>query len=90
VAFYRVAQEALQNVARHAKARQVWVSAQLGADSATLIVRDDGRGFDLTAVPADHFGLAIMRERMAAIGGSVVLESMPGQGTTLTAYWMAR
>lgn len=89
VALYRVAQEALQNVARHAKARQVWVTLALGAEAATLTVRDDGRGFDLSGVPADHFGLAIMRERMAAVGGTFTIESAPGQGTSLHARWAA-
>lgn len=86
VAFYRVAQEALQNVAKHAKAGHVWVTLQLEPGAATLEVRDDGRGFNIAAVRGDHFGLMIMRERMAAVDGSVTLESAPGQGTTLTAH----
>jgi signal transduction histidine kinase len=89
VAFYRVAQEALQNVAKHAKARQVWVILRLEAGAAALTVRDDGRGFDRAAVSADHFGLAIMHERMASVGGTLVLESISGQGTTLTIHWPA-
>lgn len=87
VALYRVGQEALQNIAKHAKAQHVLVVLQLGDGAATLTVRDDGRGFDPTVVPANHFGLAIMRERMAAVGGTVTLESAPGQGTTITASW---
>lgn len=90
VALYRVAQEALQNVARHAKARQVWVALELKTEAATLSVRDDGHGFDLAGVPADHFGLAIMRERMAAVGGTITIESQPGQGTSLYAHWAVR
>jgi two-component system nitrate/nitrite sensor histidine kinase NarX len=89
IALYRVAQEALQNVAKHAKAQHVWVMLQLEAGAATLTVRDDGRGFDQAVVPADHFGLAIMHERMAAVGGNVVVKSIPGQGTTLTIHWPA-
>jgi len=85
VALYRVAQEALQNVARHARATHVWVTLRLHPGRAELVVRDDGRGFDPATVPADHFGLAIMRERMEAVGGAVAVESRPGQGTTLTA-----
>jgi two-component system nitrate/nitrite sensor histidine kinase NarX len=87
VALYRVAQEALQNVAKHAKARHAWVTLLLGDRAATLTVRDDGRGFDPAAVPADHFGLAIMRERMAAVGGTVALASAPGEGAAMTARW---
>ena len=48
------------------------------------MVRDDGRGFDPAVILADHFGLAIMRERMAAVGGTVALASAPGEGTTVT------
>jgi Histidine kinase-, DNA gyrase B-, and HSP90-like ATPase len=87
VALYRVAQEALQNIAKHARARHVWVTLQLSSDMATLEVRDDGRGFDPTAVAGDHFGLAIMRERMAAIGGAVTVESRPGDGATVPRRW---
>jgi PAS domain S-box-containing protein len=89
VVLYRIAQEALHNVAKHARAKQVWVHLTLRPDAAVLSVRDDGRGFDPTAVPANHFGLAIMRERMAAVGGTVALESVPGQGTRLVATWEA-
>ncbi len=89
VALYRVAQEALQNVAKHAKARHVWVVLQVAPDAARLEVRDDGRGFDPARTPADHFGLAIMRERMVAVGGTVEIESRLGEGTILTAHWSA-
>lgn len=89
VALYRSAQEALQNIAKHARAARAWVTLQLSPAAVMLEVRDDGRGFDPAAVPADHFGLQIMRERMAAVGGAVVLESRPGQGTRLRAQWPA-
>jgi PAS domain S-box-containing protein len=88
VALYRVAQEALQNVARHARATHVWVTLRLEPGLAELSIRDDGRGFDPATVPADHFGLAIMRERMESVGGTVAVESQQGQGTTLTARWV--
>jgi len=87
VALYRVAQEALQNIAKHAKAQHVWVHLCLAPERAKLTVRDDGRGFDRAHVPADHFGLGIMQERMASVGGTVTVETAPGQGTTLTAHW---
>lgn len=90
VALYRIAQEALQNIAKHAKASRAWVLLQLSPGAVALEIRDDGRGFDATRVPADHFGLQIMRERMAAVGGGVTLESQPGQGTRLRAQWPAR
>jgi PAS domain S-box-containing protein len=87
VALYRVAQEALQNVAKHAKAQHVWVTLRFAPAGVELVVRDDGRGFDPTSIPADHFGLGIMQERMAYVGGTVTVESALGQGTTLTAHW---
>jgi len=87
VALYRVAQEALQNVAKHARAQHVWVTLRFAPRGVELAVRDDGRGFDLARVPADHFGLGIMQERMASVGGTVIVESQPGHGTTITARW---
>jgi signal transduction histidine kinase len=87
MALYRVAQEALQNVAKHARARRVEVRLTLNRSGARLTVRDDGRGFDPAAVAGDHFGLTIMHERLTAVGGTVTLDSTPGQGTTLTAEW---
>jgi signal transduction histidine kinase len=52
-----------------------------------LVVRDNGRGFDMQAVPFDHLGLEIMRERAQAVGAELVVESQPGQGTQVTALW---
>ena len=90
MALYRIAQEALQNIAKHAKASRALVALQLSPSAVVLEIRDDGRGFDPTAVPGDHFGLQIMRERMASAGGSMTLESQPGQGTRLRAQWPAQ
>jgi two-component system nitrate/nitrite sensor histidine kinase NarX len=87
IALYRIAQEALQNIAKHARARRAWVSLTFTHNNVTLQIGDDGRGFDPLHIPADHFGLAIMRERMSTVGGSVTLSSSPGQGTTVTASW---
>ncbi|NJN17236.1 MAG: PAS domain S-box protein [Oscillochloris sp.] len=87
LALYRFAQEALQNVAKHARAQHVLVTLQLAAGAAMLVVRDDGRGFVPEAVGGDHFGLTIMRERLESVGGSVTLTSAPGAGTTLSAHW---
>ncbi len=95
---YRVLQEALTNVARHAGARTV--SVRLVRDEATveLRVQDDGAGFDPAAgaeAPVGdrgdrHLGLQVMRERAALLGGSVDVESQPGAGTTITALFPAR
>jgi signal transduction histidine kinase len=95
VNLYRVAQEALTNVARHAAARQV--TMRLGWENAclTLTVQDDGCGF---AVPTPlqsltaqgHFGLAGMQERAELIGGTLTVESAPGQGTMVRVDQEAR
>lgn len=79
---YRVAQEALANVARHADATRVAVALTAGARSLTLRVEDDGRGFAATA-PATGFGLLGARERAAALGGRLEIDSAPGAGTRL-------
>ncbi len=81
---YRVLQEALTNVLRHAKAGHVRVSLRDRAPSVTLEVKDDGRGFDPEA-PTRSFGLLGMRERVASVGGTLVLESGPGKGTLVRA-----
>jgi len=89
VNLYRVVQEALTNVARHAAARQVTIRLVEDEEASrlTLTIQDDGRGFvvpadahDLTA--QDHFGLVSMQERVNLIGGEWTIESAPGQGTT--------
>jgi signal transduction histidine kinase len=83
-AFYRVFQEALNNVVKHAKAKTVWVRLAIDEDQTSLSVRDDGVGFDAAAGRgAQTMGLASMRERVAAIQGTFRLESAPGDGTTV-------
>ncbi len=91
-ALLRVAQEALTNVARHARAQQVAVTLSYLDDVVLLDVQDDGVGFDATAVAAGAldvsqggYGLHAMRERLAPLGGRVVVESDPGEGTTVVA-----
>ncbi len=87
VAFYRVAQEALNNVAKHASAGRVTIGLSYRPDAVAMTVRDDGRGFDADGVPSGHFGVGIMRERADAIGGSVVVTSCPGDGTSVELTW---
>ncbi len=87
VAFYRVAQESLNNVAKHAGASAVSVSLRCHADAVELVVADDGRGFDPALVTPDHLGLGIMHERAAAVGADLALESRPGEGTRVRLYW---
>lgn len=87
MALFRIAQEALNNVAKHAKASRVIIS--LGAYERKVILRisDNGMGFDPTRVPArglpQSWGLITMRERGTAVGAQVAIRSKPGRGTTV-------
>jgi PAS domain S-box-containing protein len=82
---YRVVQEALTNVAKHARARQVSVVISRHDGSATAVVEDDGVGFDPEAVGEGRLGLIGMYERVALAGGELDIESTPGTGTTIIA-----
>ncbi len=81
---YRIAQEALRNVARHARAAHVSVSLEAAAGEVRLEVRDDGAGFDLArAAERQRLGLVLMRERSHAVHGRLVIHSAPGAGTSV-------
>jgi PAS domain S-box-containing protein len=85
---YRIYQEAMNNIVRHAEASQVWVRYSLEDKYLVMEISDNGKGFE---VPADfvnlarqnHFGMAGMRERIDAVGGKFRVSSQPGGGTTL-------
>ncbi len=79
-----IAAEAIENVHRHAGAQHVGLSCTATPRDITIVIDDDGRGFDPTATPAGHFGLVGMRERAEFVGGSVDVLTAPGQGTTVT------
>ena len=78
---YRVAQEALNNVLKHAHAAKVSLRLQVTDDHATMDVADDGIGFEPSHEDTHGFGLQGMRERMERIGGTLRIESSPGSGT---------
>ena len=78
LALYRIAQESLTNVARHAQATHVTVALERGGDSVVLRVADDGRGFEGT--PQEHGGLRSMRERALLIDGALAIRTAPGGG----------
>jgi PAS domain S-box-containing protein len=86
-AMFRIFQETLTNVARHAKATRAEVVLQKQGDRLVLLIRDNGRGFD-QADPSlsKSLGLLGMRERAAILGGQVNISSAPGKGTTVTAW----
>jgi len=84
--FMRVAQEAIHNVKKHAAAQHLFVQLEYGPEQIALEVRDDGRGFAVSEqaeFTQGHYGLTGMRERAAAIGGSLEVTSEPGAGTTV-------
>jgi signal transduction histidine kinase len=86
---YRVAQEALTNVARHAQASRVEVSIQKVPDGICMRIKDDGKSFEVERVlhgkGSRRLGLLGMRERLEMVGGRFEVQSAPGQGTTITA-----
>ncbi len=86
VALYRIAQEAITNIVRHAKTDQASVVFMRNESEAVLLIEDNGQGFDCTALPREdsiHMGLTGMCERASMLGGTLTLESAPGQGTTV-------
>jgi PAS domain S-box-containing protein len=89
--FYRVAQEALMNAAKYARARAINVKLRTRGrgmkGTIELEIADDGQGFDPIAIPAGHFGLAMMRERTQAVGAPMQVHSQPGQGTQIVVAW---
>jgi signal transduction histidine kinase len=101
VALYRIAQEALNNVAKHANANQAIIHLQYypiepqsdrALDNSSpigveLSVSDDGRGFSQTGISADHLGLGIMRERAEAINAALRVDSQIGSGTQVVVRW---
>jgi PAS domain S-box-containing protein len=86
-AIYRVAQEALNNITRHARASGARVELTLRPASARLVVRDDGVGFDSATMDPSHIGLASMRERAAEIGARLTVTTEPGHGTLIQLDW---
>jgi len=80
-ALYRIAQEALHNIVKHAHASMVVLRLAGETNEIILEVRDNGRGFNPAAPFPGHLGLRSMRERVTKVGGTLAIESVPGQGT---------
>lgn len=85
ITLYRFLQEALTNVARHARAERVRVVLESRTEGLTLLVEDDGLGFNPEAGQRTGMGLPSLRERLESLGGSLQIESAPGEGTRLSA-----
>jgi signal transduction histidine kinase len=81
VGLYRIAQEALNNIFKHASASKVILSLRSQPEGPELSIEDDGRGFDMSVVSSDHLGLKIMNERSKEIGVELTVDSQPGAGT---------
>jgi signal transduction histidine kinase len=87
IPLYRIAQEALNNVGKHAKAKRVDVDFTCEPGLAALVISDDGQGFDVDNIPPGHFGVGIMQERAESIGAVLEITSRPGAGTRVTVNW---
>ena len=87
VAFYRVCQEALNNITKHAKASQVDIDLKHEGAGVELYIRDNGRGFDLDQTSSGHYGLSMMRERAESTGALLTIVSHLGHGTKLSMHW---
>ena len=87
VGLYRITQEALNNIFKHAGASQVILSLRGISNELELSIEDDGRGFDLTTVTSDNLGLKIMNERSKEIGVHLTITSRIGIGTRIAAVW---
>jgi len=84
-ALYRIAEESMANIERHADAKRVVVRLGFGQDRVDLLVRDDGTGFDVQGVDPNRYGLTGMRERAAMVGAELTVHSEPERGTEV---WM--
>jgi len=87
VAFYRICQEVLNNVAKHAKASKVDIDLVHEGSAIKLRIRDDGMGFNPEETFAGHYGLSMMHERAEAAGAQLSIASQPGQGTEFIMRW---
>jgi PAS domain S-box-containing protein len=87
VAIYRICQEALNNIAKHAAASAVQIHLKHENTRIEVIIRDDGQGFDPEQTASGHYGLSMMRERAEGVGAELSITSRPGEGTKLVVRW---
>lgn len=87
IALYRITQEALNNIVKHAEPEQAYVTLNCQPEKVELSICDNGFGFDPTRISSEHFGVSIMRERAASINADLRLVSKPGCGTRVEVTW---
>jgi two-component system nitrate/nitrite sensor histidine kinase NarX len=87
VALYRIAQEALNNVAKHSRATQAEVNLHCQSDKIELMIKDNGKGFDTETRSPGSLGMDIMQERARTINASIDVTSVPGKGTVISVSW---
>ncbi len=87
IAFYRVCQEALYNIAKHANASTVEITLHQSENMLDLRIQDDGQGFDPTHQFSGHYGMSIMHEHAEAVGAELSVISQPGHGTEVSIQW---
>ena len=87
VGLYRIAQETLNNIFKHAGASQVTISLKSTQDGIEMCIADNGRGFDPLGISSDHLGLRIMNERSKEIGAQLIIDSHLGVGTKVVTLW---
>jgi signal transduction histidine kinase len=87
IAFYRIAQEALNNIAKHSGASHAQITLYCQPHQVSMNIIDNGHGFDVTQVASGSFGLGNMKERANHIGAVLKIESKIGEGTEITITW---
>ncbi len=88
IALFRTAQEALNNVKKHSRAKRFWVKTEFTYEKVQIVVRDDGIGFDMSndeeTLDGHHFGLSNMKERVQSLGGEIIIQSRKREGTRVS------
>jgi signal transduction histidine kinase len=87
IALYRIVQESLNNVTKHASANHATLHVRWRPGGLDLRIRDDGQGFVLQAIPGGRLGLGIMLERARTIAAQLRVQSQPGLGTSVNVHW---
>jgi two-component system nitrate/nitrite sensor histidine kinase NarX len=87
VAIYRICQEALNNILKHARASKVEILLKQTEKAIELSIRDDGQGFDPERTASGHYGLSMMHERAESVAARLSIKSQPGRGTELNLRW---